>query len=194
MVKYSHYRSQFIILSTASICWPQAYPLSHSLFLTCSPSCSPFSFALRYGWDHNYVLTHGVSPYNAPDSNSKWELSVRQPSLLLIGGEGQEARPQTRVAVLMRLCLYRKSELWQEETVTGLLKRAADISKPAVFGSERGKPLHSSLYRWKQAIKTEMSNLKTSPAAIPAWVHCQYILIRGGKAADRIIIAEWNTY
>lgn len=85
---------------------------------------------------------------------------MRQPLLLLIGGEGQEARPQTRVAVLMRLCSYRKSELWQEETIIGLLKRAADISKPTVFVSERGKPLHSSLYRWKQAIKTEMKNLK----------------------------------
>lgn len=51
-----------IILSTASILQPQASALSHSFFLTCSPSHSLFLFGQRYGGDHNYVLTHGVSP------------------------------------------------------------------------------------------------------------------------------------
>lgn len=41
-------------------------PLSHSLcFSSFFLSYSLFSFGLRYGWDHNYVLTHGVSPQSA---------------------------------------------------------------------------------------------------------------------------------
>lgn len=57
-VYYSLHCLQSLTLSLPSLSTPNSF----FFFLLLLLSYSLLSFGQRYGWDHNYVLTHGVSP------------------------------------------------------------------------------------------------------------------------------------
>lgn len=108
-------------------------------------------------------MTHGIRPLNTSDFNSKRDLSVRQPSFPLIGGEDQEARPQTRVAVFNEVMFVEEVRV-----VTGGNCHWPVKESPLCL-SARGENLFTPLTTGgSKQLKREMSNLKTPRAATPA--------------------------